>query len=299
MRALGRTGLRVSALGLGAGPLGDLSLDDAAAEKVLHTALALGINVIDTAPSYGASEERIGRALAGRRREVVLVTKGGYGVDGVPDWTPEVLTRGIERALTRLRTDWIDVFLLHSCPLEVLARGDLVEPLNRARAAGKIRAMGYAGDGAALDYAVASGAFDVIECSVNIVDQRALDGAISKAHARGMGVLAKRSLANAAWRSSGDTRPSRDDVAIYWERFHAMWPVDAGGSTNVAQPWDELSIRFASHAPGVSSALVGSRDAAHLARAAAHVARGPLEGERLSDLSNRFERHGRDWAGVV
>src|SRR6185312_1457815 len=114
------------------------------------------------------------------------------------------------------------------------------------------------------DWAVASGAFDVVECSVNIVDQRALAGAITTASARGMGVLAKRSLANAAWRSGSAERPARDDVAIYWERFHAMWP------TQTDEAWDELSIRFAAHAPGVASALVGTRDAAHLARAVAH-----------------------------
>jgi aryl-alcohol dehydrogenase-like predicted oxidoreductase len=134
LRALGRTGLSVSEVGLGAGPLGDLALGDAAAERVIRAALDLGINVIDTAPSYGASEERIGRALEGRRYEVVLVTKGGYGIAGVPDWTPEVLIRGIDRALTRLRTDHLDVFLLHSRGRELLARGDLFEPLVRARA---------------------------------------------------------------------------------------------------------------------------------------------------------------------
>ena len=127
---------------------------------------------------------------------------------------------------------------------------------------------------------------------MNIVDQRALAEAIPNAVARGMGVLAKRSLANAAWRSS--TRPSREDIAIYRERFQTMWP---RGHANEA--WDAVSIRFAAHAPGVSSALVGSRDTDHLARAVAQVAEGPLEGERLRGLAILFERHGRDWGGLV
>jgi len=136
-----------SALGLGAGPLGDFeTLDDKGADRLIHRALELGINVIDTAPSYGASEDRIGRVLARLsapvRDDLIIATKGGYGVAGVEDWTPEVIERGIDQALRRLATDRIDVFLFHSCPKERLERGDLFPPLERAKAAGKIRAFG-------------------------------------------------------------------------------------------------------------------------------------------------------------
>jgi aryl-alcohol dehydrogenase-like predicted oxidoreductase len=87
-RPLGSTGLNVAPLGLGGGPLGDLGLADADAARVIDAALDAGVDLIDTAPSYGASEDRLGRALRGRRDQVVLVTKGGYGVPGVPDWSP-------------------------------------------------------------------------------------------------------------------------------------------------------------------------------------------------------------------
>ena len=82
MRPLGRTGLSVFPVGLGAGALGDPSLGEAEAERLLLGALDLGVNLIDTAPSYGLSEERIGRILGARRAQVVLSTKGGYGVPG-------------------------------------------------------------------------------------------------------------------------------------------------------------------------------------------------------------------------
>ncbi len=291
-RPLGRTGLVVSALGLGAGPLGDLALADEAAVRVVHAAIDHGITLIDTAPSYGASEERLGRALRGKRDGVVLCTKGGYGVARVADWTPEVLTRGIEQALDRLATDRIDVFFLHSCGRERLERGDLVEPLVRARQAGKIRAIGYSGDGDALAYAIASETFDVVECSVNLVDQRALDRAVPEARDRGMGVLGKRALANAAWLAS--ERPSRDDVAIYWERFLTLFE---GMPPTLA--WDELAVRFAAHAPDVCSALVGTRSALHLARAVEHVSRGPLPASLAAEVTERFRRRGRNWDGIV
>src|ERR1700712_4330280 len=102
-RAFGRSGpaaqLQVSPLGLGAGELGAAGLDDREVEQLLRTAVELGVTLIDTARSYGLSEERIGRHLRPVRDQIVLSTKVGYGVDGVPDWTAECIRRGVERAL--------------------------------------------------------------------------------------------------------------------------------------------------------------------------------------------------------
>lgn len=93
-RPFGTTGLSVSPLGLGAGEIGDPALDDREVEALLRAAVELGVTLIDTARSYGRSEERIGRFLAPVRDQVVLSTKVGYGVDGVPDWTGECIRRG-------------------------------------------------------------------------------------------------------------------------------------------------------------------------------------------------------------
>jgi len=106
----------VSRLGLGTGSLGDPAQSDAEVDRLLGTALDLGITLFDTARSYGLSEERLGRFLRGRRDGVVLSTKVGYGVDGVPDWTPECIRKGIDRALGLLQTGVIDLVHLHSCP---------------------------------------------------------------------------------------------------------------------------------------------------------------------------------------
>jgi aryl-alcohol dehydrogenase-like predicted oxidoreductase len=142
-RPFGSTGLTVSALGFGAGQIGGSDLTEDEAARILGAALDLGVTFFDTAPSYGLSEERIGRHLSHRRREIVLSTKGGYGVDGVADWTGEVITRGIEAALGRLRTDAIDVFHLHSCDAATHARDDIRRALEEARRAGKIRVAAY------------------------------------------------------------------------------------------------------------------------------------------------------------
>src|SRR5262252_823905 len=99
MRDFGTTGLRVSAVGFGAASLGDSALGEREAEALLRGALDEGITLVDTARSYGASEERLGRWLGAERRNVVLSTKGGYGVEGLPDWTGDAVARGIDDAL--------------------------------------------------------------------------------------------------------------------------------------------------------------------------------------------------------
>ena len=291
-RPLGSTGLNVAPLGLGGGPLGDLGISDADAARVIDTALDAGVDLIDTAPSYGASEDRLGQALRERGDRVVLVTKGGYGVPGVPDWSPAVITRGVDEALARLGTDYLDVFLLHSCDRARLEAGDLLEPLVAARAAGKVRAIGYAGDGDALAWAVRCPEVDVVECSVNLVDQRALADAIPTAVAAGKGVLAKRGLAGAPWLPPP---ADRDDLQRYRQRWLAMYGADAPTPADA----EALAVRFAAFAPGVAAALIGTRRAASITRAAAHASQGPLDASTVAALRARFAAHDDGWHGVV
>jgi aryl-alcohol dehydrogenase-like predicted oxidoreductase len=281
-RPFGATGIVVSELGLGAGPLGDPGvLDDAGAERLVHAALELGVTLIDTAPSYGRSEQRIGHALRGRRDRVVLSTKLGYGVPGVADWTGPCITAGIDLALERLATTWLDIAHLHSCPLDVLQRGDLQGALAAAQRAGKIRIAAYSGDNAPLVWAIESGLFGGVQCSVNVADQRALDRAIPLAAERGLGVLAKRPLANGVWREPA--RPDGPDRAAYWDRLHAM------GVSLTA----ERALGFVLAQP-VSSILVGTTRIDHL-RAMAAVPAAP-DADPLREL---FRRHDRGWDGVI
>ncbi len=290
-RALGKTGLEVSVLGFGAGPLGDARIREPDADALVGAALDEGITLFDTAPSYGSSEERLGRALGARRRDVLVATKGGYGVPGVDDWTGDVIRLGIDAALRRLRTDVIDIFLLHSCEAETLGRHDILCELDRAKSAGKIRAAGYSGENEALAAAIASGRFDVVECSVSPFDRGALTGAVAGAAARGIGVLAKRPLANGAWRH--DTPPDASDVRTYWDRAQAM-RIDPSPLT-----WPEALVRFATYADGVTSALVGTSNREHLRQAVVAAGQGPLEAAFRARLDDAWKLHGSGWRGVV
>jgi hypothetical protein len=96
----GRTGLEVPVLGFGAMQLGDPSIDEATAARVLHHVLDQGLALIDTARSYGLAEERIGRHLESRRGEFVLSTKVGYDIAGARDWTEDCVRGASMRRAT-------------------------------------------------------------------------------------------------------------------------------------------------------------------------------------------------------
>jgi aryl-alcohol dehydrogenase-like predicted oxidoreductase len=201
-RRLGRTGLMVSALGFGASELGLKRVGPKLAESILGRALDAGLNVIDTAECYGNSQELIGRAVGHRRNDFYILTKCGHA-SGLRfrDWTPALIEASIDRSLQRLRTEYIDVIQLHSCDESELRRGSVIEALKRARDKGKVRYLGYSGDGSAALYAVTSGVFDTLQISINIADQAALDSVLPEASARDIGVIAKRPIANAVWLS--------------------------------------------------------------------------------------------------
>lgn len=288
-RSLGRTGLAVSCVGLGGGALGEL--DATAADRLVGRALDLGVTLFDTARSYGPSEDHLGAALASRASRAIVVTKGGYGADGAADWTPDAIARGVEGARRRLRRDAVDVFLLHSCPRGTLEGSGVVEALVREREAGRVRFAGYSGEGDALAWAAERPEiFDVLECSLGVFD-RANEALARAAAERGQGVLAKRPLSNAPWRFA--ERPERGDVATYWDRMRAL------GLDPAPLAWDELAVRFAAHAPGVASILVGTASEGHLARAVEGVGRGPLPVEIAARVRGAWEARCGGAPGVI
>lgn len=247
-------------IGLGCGALG--AVGEPEGESLIRGALALGVTVFDSARSYGDSEARLGRWLAGS--SATRSTKGGYGVEPVPEWTGEAITAGIERALRTLQVERIDLFFLHSCPRHVLERPGLIDALLKARARGQIGEAGYSGDGEALAWAADDGRFGVLQASFSVFDQ-ANGPVLRRAKARGVRVLAKRALGGAVWTRA----PSDDATRAYRHRFEAM-------GLELPLPWDEVATRFVAHAPEVDVALVGTTRLSHLERAVQLAALGPL-----------------------
>jgi aryl-alcohol dehydrogenase-like predicted oxidoreductase len=290
-REFGRTGLMVSILGLGSAQVGGSQVSEADAERLLNGALDAGINLIDTARGYGLSEERIGKYLARRRNEYLISTKVGYGIPGHKDWTAGSVMGGIERALSQMRTDVLDIVHLHSCDLEVLRMGEVITALELARQSGKIRFAAYSGENTALDYAIATGSFQSVQFSVNLCDQRSIDGALAQAAQRSLGVIAKRPLANYFWRF--EERPFGDYAEDYWLRAELM-RLSPGELT-----WPEFVLRFAAFTPGVHSCITGTSSLDHLQENIRIVMQGPLPDAVYAQTRQAFRLADSGWVGLI
>lgn len=291
LRNFGNTGLRVSALGFGGSHIGGDDITNSDAANILHSAIDLGINLIDTARSYDLSEERIGLALGARRKEIILSTKIGYGIAGFTDWTAEIISAGITEALRLLRTDYLDIVHLHSCPLHTLKNSGVAEELQREVQSGRIRIAAYAGDNEEVEWAAASGLFGSVQCSINICDQRPISHTLPTAMEKQLGVIAKRPLGNAPWNRAA--KPKGGTTLQNWERFHEMGMHDWG------LDWADVALRFTAFTPGVHSCIVGTRNRDHLKANAEAVQRGPLDAELVARIRDTFQTHGTDWKSGI
>jgi aryl-alcohol dehydrogenase-like predicted oxidoreductase len=206
-RQLGRTGLKVSAIGLGTTKLGrntDLKYPKPfalpAAERVrelLESSLDTGVNLIDTAPAYGDSERRLAPFIETHRQRLVVCTKAGEQyVDGrsTHDFSAAAIIGSVEESLRRLRTDHVEILLLHSDgrDVEILTDTDAPEALLNLKKSGKARAVGISAKTPS-GILEATGIMDVVMAPFSQKDP-SLGEALQKAHAAGLGVLAIKGL---------------------------------------------------------------------------------------------------------
>lgn len=255
-RPLGQTGLLVSPLGLGTVKLGrDQGVkypngfkipDDQQASALLNQARGLGINLLDTAPAYGLSEERLGPLLKGQRDEWVIVSKVGeeYVASASHfDFSAQHTRHSVERSLRRLATDRIDLLLVHSNgdDLAILREEEVYATLAELKAEGKIRAFGFSGK-------TVEGGIEALQqgdCAMitfNLQEQ-AERPVIDYAMAHQKGILIKKALAS----GHACLAPGVDPVKA---SFHLLFGQ-----------------------PGVTSAIVGTINPLHLAHNVAVVAK--------------------------
>jgi aryl-alcohol dehydrogenase-like predicted oxidoreductase len=285
----------VSVIGFGGGQIGHQKVPPEDAGRLLNAMLDDGLNVIDTASSYMLSEELIGDYIGSRRRDYWLITKCGDDKQiELPDFSRDKMRQEIDRSLRRLHTDRVDLLLLHTCPKEDLERGDVIEVVQRAKDEGKTRFIGYSGDSDAAQYAIQCGAFDALEISVNIADQESIDrGLLKQAKDAGMGLIAKRSIANTAWRM---VQNDLQDIDPYQERLEALaYPFLASDVEQAA----EHALRFTLAVSDVDVALVGTRSVEHWKGMLKAVHAGPLPKSEYEDIRRRWEQVKRpEWKGV-
>jgi aryl-alcohol dehydrogenase-like predicted oxidoreductase len=307
-RDFGRTGLRVSPLGFGGAPIGNLKTEQSAVTEILSALLDHGVNLIDTAHAYHGSEEAIGAAIGHRRDEFVLVSKCGTKWnqdDGLPPaWTPEYIRATIDRSLRRMRTDRIDVMLLHSCDLETLRLGDALDAAIEARDAGKVRFVGYSGDNEAAAWAAEHPEIAVIQTSISICDQINVDTVLPGTIRNAIGVMAKRPVANAAWKARDLQYEKYLRYAEpYHERFDRMGLDLEALRERCGGPleWPEIALRFTLSLPGVHTAIVGTTNLRNVGANLRAAAKGPLPDEAVAFIRAAFRAADPDsaWIGLT
>jgi aryl-alcohol dehydrogenase-like predicted oxidoreductase len=295
-RRLGKTDMDVTVLGFGGAEIGYAEALEETVANLLNGALDAGLNVIDTAECYRDSEEMIGCAASGRRNEFYLFTKCGHphGGESAPNWSKDSILQSIERSLKRLKTDKIDIVFLHSCSESELHKGEAIEALQTARQRGYIRYIGYSGDSRAAHFAAESGAFDALQVSINIADLVAIDLTMPIAREKNIGVIAKRPIANVAWKTGH--KPIDSYHHEYWERLRKL-------NYDFLRNDDRektvgIALRFTLSVPGVHTAIVGTKHPDRWEQNAKLLETGALSDAEFQAIRNRWEEVApRIWVG--
>ena len=300
-RALGRTGADVTILGYGAmelrgGPRGP-EIGDEDAGRLLNAVLDGGINLIDTSPDYGGSEELIGRCIGRRRDEFFLASKCGCLIElpaGVPppyphDYSPANVRADVEQSLRRLRTDRLDLVQVHMSPSKAtLEENHTVETLKTLQDQGKVRFIGMSGILPNLPEHIAMNVFDVFQIPYSAV-QRDHEDLITQAAASKAGTLIRGGAARGAasedknWR----TGPLSQQPGVgqrNWASSGIEDLIKDAGLTNM-----EFMLRFTLSHPGLSSTIVGTANPAHLAANIATAERGPLPEDLYEEAKKRLQ----------
>ncbi|MBN8660817.1 MAG: aldo/keto reductase [Candidatus Obscuribacter phosphatis] len=296
-RILGKTGMEVSVLGFGAAEIGYEGATQATVDRLMQEALDAGLNAVDTAECYLTSEEMLGQSVSHRRSEFFLFTKCGHeGTFYNPAWSKAEIKGSLERSLRRLKTDYVDLLQLHSCSKDVLEKGEVVEALLELKQAGKVRFIGYSGDGADARYAVEMNVFETLQTSLSIFDQECIDLTLPLAREKGMGVIAKRPIGNAVWRFP--SRPDNSYVVEYWERMRALGYDFLDGSS---ESIGARALRFTYSVPGVHTMIVGTKVPGRWRSNALLLEKGPLSQEEMNAIREQWLQvsKGKNWVGQV
>ncbi|HEX9878786.1 MAG TPA: aldo/keto reductase [Candidatus Binatia bacterium] len=309
LRSLGDTGLKVSELGFGGGPIsGDYlgPADDAESLRALNRALDLGINFYDTVDRQGSgrSERLIGQAFKGKRDKVIIATKGGRlpGPSGekiLTDYSRRHIHLAIEASLKRLQSDYVDLYQIHNPPLEVIAKGEVFEVFDELKRQGKTRFVGLcAGKPVEGLNAMERGGFHAIQAAYNLLDQEAACELLPLAHQGGVGVIARVPLASglltgiftgdSQW-TQGDLRRRlypRDRLAEELRKIDALKALVQRDGQSLGQ----FSLRFVLSNSLISTVIPGAKTAAELEDNVSAAEKGPLGEEELRRIDELWRK---------
>lgn len=288
-RRLGNTDLVVSEIALGTVELGldygiatkgdhfRPSKSDAA--RLLNETLDLGINFIDTARAYGTSEEVIGEALKHRRKDYLLATKiGAFQIAGMDaQAVASHIEKSVETSLKLLQTDYIDLLMLHSAPIEMIQQMDLLRgAIDRLHRNGSIRYFGasvYEEAGAA---AVACGDFQCLQIGYSVLDRRPEQAVLPQAEDKGVGVVARSVLLKGV--ITPRYRDLPDDLASLKSAVTKLESL----AHQAGMSLPELAFRYVLSSNVV--ALCGTARTDEIQSAVEYANRGPLARDLLAQI---------------
>ena len=314
----GKTGMNVSEIGFGGSRIGGVFADKHSSKEalnILRKALDSGITFYDTADMYaqGESESLIGTAFRERREQVIIATKGGYclparrnmmkrikplvrpivqalglkraklpsGFSGAlsQDFSPSYLTKALESSLKRLKTDYVDLYQLHSpgAPfMQSNAFGEALQTLEKLKAQGKLRFYGVATEGPEdAPYCLSAPGISSIQLGFGLLDLDALEqGTLAAAEARGLAVIARGCFGGGLLKDGLDGAQLKA-ATPKWERILALRSLSESTGRSVL----DIALQFCRGTPAVSVTLLGMRIESHLSDNLRYFQALPLNAE--------------------
>jgi aryl-alcohol dehydrogenase-like predicted oxidoreductase len=311
-RSLGSTGLTVSQIALGTVELGmDYGFRNSShyqkpeaqeSIRIIHRALDLGINLIDTARVYGSSEELIGKALQQSGQHPVIATKLVVPEADLPSGNSTQLgaaiLASIEASLAALQVEAVDLMQIHNVSVAILDNEAVIRTLEDARRQGKIRFLGASGSVseqislAALE----SGHFQALQVPFNLLDRRIAQHVLPRATRQGIAILTRSAFLRGVLTESANLPEQLADL-----RKTALL---AHGQLTEISDLSELALRFCLSFTGVSSVIVGVRSISELESNLAYANKGRLSAgqlERLCQISVRdsWLLDPQNWTGLI
>ena len=299
-RALGRTGADVTILGYGAmelrGEPRGPEISDSDAGRLLNAVLDGGINLIDTSPDYGRSEELIGTHLRHRRDEFFLASKCGCLIelptDTPPpyphDYSPGNVRADVEQSLRRLRTDRLDLVQVHMSPSKAtLEEQQTVETLRELQAEGKIRFIGMSGILPNLPDHLAMNVFDAFQIPYSAV-QRDHENLVTEAAEQGAGTLIRGGAARgaASEEKNWTVGPLTQGAGVGQRNWETAGIEALLAEAGIGR--QEFVLRFTLSHPALSTTIVGTANPAHLAGNIAVAEKGPLPPDLYEEARKRL-----------
>ncbi len=297
---LGRTGVKVSVMGLGAGGPSRMGRTAGKTEdeqvELVQQALDAGVNFIDTAEAY-QTEHIVGKAIKGRKRDEIVISTKKSADHGV--LKPHELQSGLEESLKRLDTDYVDVYHLHGIlPEQYEPLLDSVGPtLQSLQQAGKIRFIGITehtntdSNHTMLQRALQDDLWDVMMVGFNLLNQSARKNVFVESQAKGVGILVMFAVRLALSRperlqevlqeliASGELDPNEIDLARPLDFL-----ITEGGGISIP----DAAYRFCRDEPGTHVVLAGTGNPVHMQENVASLARPPLNPAAVEKVKHLF-----------